>query len=124
MACLLQAQSLESPHTSDSFHAWHVEQVAADIKESICRVSDTAFDAEANANIPTVDYEVRPGLFTPRGPRPPPAFHPPRPVSLVVMPKHSHKMFAHEVHPTPPLFPTPPPFTGSSQSPHTLIQYS
>ena len=54
----LQAKPLDLPHTTDSFRQYHIEQVAADIKESICRVSDTRFDAEANANIPTVDYEV------------------------------------------------------------------
>ena len=54
----LQAKPLDLPLTTDSFRQYHIEQVAADIKESICRVSDTRFDAEANANIPTVDYEV------------------------------------------------------------------
>lgn len=63
-----EAQSLDLPHTSDSFNAWHVEQIAADIKESICRVSDTTFDAEANANIPTVDYELPDGTIIQLGP--------------------------------------------------------
>ena len=54
----LQAQDLTSPNTTTSFRSWHCEQIAADIKESLCRVSDTMFDAQANANIPTVDYEV------------------------------------------------------------------
>lgn len=53
-----QVQKLDQRHTTDSFRQFHVEQIAADIKESICRVSDTLFNAEANANIPTVDYEV------------------------------------------------------------------
>lgn len=54
-----QVQDLDLPDTTDSFKDWHCEQIAADVKESICRVSDTTFDAEANANIPTVDYEVK-----------------------------------------------------------------
>ncbi len=36
-----------------------VEQIAADVKESICRVSDSLFNEAENANIPTVSYEVR-----------------------------------------------------------------
>ena len=36
-----------------------MEQIVADIKESICRASDQVFDDSANANIPTVSYEVR-----------------------------------------------------------------
>lgn len=54
-------EDLSHPHTSPSFHSYHVEQVAADIKESICRASDTAFDEAANLNIPTVSYELPDG---------------------------------------------------------------
>lgn len=42
-----------------SYNSWAVDQVAGDIKEAICRVSDSAFDPSENANIPTVTYEVR-----------------------------------------------------------------
>lgn len=66
----LQANPHNLPDTTESFRRYHVEQVAADIKESICRVSDTPFDAEANANIPTVDYEVSGLLSIPRSPFP------------------------------------------------------
>jgi hypothetical protein len=41
-----------------SYNRWGVEQVAGDVKEAICRVSDSAFDPGENANIPTVTYEV------------------------------------------------------------------
>jgi len=44
------------PGTTDSYRRWVVEGVGADIKEAICRVSDSAFNAEENANIPTVTY--------------------------------------------------------------------
>ena len=54
----LQVKDLDPPNTSESFRRWHCEQIAADVKETLCRVSDTSFDAELNANIPTVDYEV------------------------------------------------------------------
>jgi hypothetical protein len=47
------------PGTTDSYRRWVVEGVGADIKEAICRVSDSAFNAEENANIPTVTYEAR-----------------------------------------------------------------
>ena len=43
---------------TDSFCKFHVEQIAADIKESVGRVSDLPFNASENANIPTVSYEV------------------------------------------------------------------
>ncbi len=51
-------KNVEVPHTTASFKQFDVEQIAADIKETICRVSDAAFDAKENANIPAVDYEV------------------------------------------------------------------
>jgi hypothetical protein len=54
-----QVVRLDLPGTTDSYRRWVVEGVAADIKEAICRVSDSAFNAEENANIPTVTYEAR-----------------------------------------------------------------
>ncbi len=56
---LVQVQDIGLKGLTDSFCNFHVEQVAADIKESIGRVSDLAFNASENANIPTVSYEVR-----------------------------------------------------------------
>jgi len=47
------------PKMTASYNSWAVDQVAGDIKEAICRVSDSAFDPSENANIPTVTYEVR-----------------------------------------------------------------
>ena len=38
-----------------------MEQIAGDIKESVARVSEVAFDASENANIPSVSYEVTTG---------------------------------------------------------------
>jgi len=55
---VLQAEKVESPGTTPSYYAWGVEQIAGDIKESAARVSEMAFDASENANIPTVSYEV------------------------------------------------------------------
>lgn len=46
---------------ADSYNSWAVEAVAGDVKEAICRVSDSAFDPAENANIPTVTYEVSGG---------------------------------------------------------------
>jgi len=48
--------------TTASFRQFHVDQIAADMKDSICRVSDGPFDAQENVNIPTVSYEVSPLL--------------------------------------------------------------
>ena len=57
--CFDQVVRLDLSGTADSYRRWAVEGVAADLKEAICRVSDSAFNAEENANIPTVTYEVR-----------------------------------------------------------------
>lgn len=54
----VQLKDLDFPNTTPSFRRYHVEQVAADVKETIGRVSDGPFDAEQNASIPTVNYEV------------------------------------------------------------------
>lgn len=56
----LQAHEVDAPNISASFKQFHVDQVAADMKESICRVSDGPFDAQENAHVPTVSYEVAP----------------------------------------------------------------
>lgn len=54
-----QMVPLSQPNTTASFRAWHVEQIAADVKESVCRVSEGYWDPDQNANIPMVSYEVR-----------------------------------------------------------------
>ena len=56
---LMQVKALDFPLTTDSYRQFQLEQIGADIKETICRVSDGPFDAEQNASIPTVSYEVR-----------------------------------------------------------------
>ncbi len=53
---------MDGSATTASFKQFHVDQIAADMKESICRVSDGPFDAQENVNIPTVSYEVSPLL--------------------------------------------------------------
>ena len=53
---------LDFPLTTSSYRQYQLEEIGADIKDSICRVSDGPFDAEQNANIPTVSYEVRHSL--------------------------------------------------------------
>ena len=60
-----QAEKVESPGTTPTYYSWGVEQIAGDIKESVARVSEMAFDASENANIPTVSYEVRDGACAP-----------------------------------------------------------
>ena len=56
--CASQVHEVDSSNTTASFKQYHVDQIAADMKDSICRVSDTPFDEQENANIPTVSYEV------------------------------------------------------------------
>jgi hypothetical protein len=41
---VLQVQDVPTPNTTDSFRAFQVEQIAADAKETVCRVNDTPFD--------------------------------------------------------------------------------
>ncbi|KAK9800233.1 hypothetical protein WJX73_002417 [Symbiochloris irregularis] len=57
----LEVKFLSQPHVTDSFRQYHVEALAADIKETTCRVSDVRFSSEENANIPTVSYELPDG---------------------------------------------------------------
>jgi len=47
--------------TTESFRLYMMKQVVRDLKETVCRVSDVAFDEEANANIPTIPYELPDG---------------------------------------------------------------
>lgn len=54
----LQAHEVDAANTTASFRQFHVDQIAADMKESICRVSDGPFDAQENVHVPTVSYEV------------------------------------------------------------------
>ena len=54
----VQISSLNFPNTTASYRQFCVEAIAADAKESICRVSDFAFSEGDNSNMPTVTYEV------------------------------------------------------------------
>lgn len=51
---------MEHAGTTKSYYGWGVEQIAADIKESVSRVSESPFDPAENASIPNVSYEVHP----------------------------------------------------------------
>ena len=46
---------------ASSYRAYHVESICQDVKHTICRLSDTPFDPDENANIPTVSYELPDG---------------------------------------------------------------
>ncbi|CAL8463368.1 g2902 [Coccomyxa elongata] len=63
-----ELKDLDFPNTTPSFRRYHVEQVGADVKETIGRVSDGPFDAEQNASIPTVNYELPDGTEIQVGP--------------------------------------------------------
>lgn len=52
---------LDLPNTTDSYYAYAQRAIVADIKESICRVPDSAFDETSYANIPTTPYELPDG---------------------------------------------------------------
>lgn len=58
---VFEAHEVDGSATTASFKQFHVDQIAADMKESICRVSDGPFDAQENVNIPTVSYELPDG---------------------------------------------------------------
>ncbi len=47
--------------TKESYHRWSVEQIVSDLKETVCRVSESTFNEEEHANIPTVTYELPDG---------------------------------------------------------------
>mmetsp|Transcript_7690 Transcript_7690/g.18891 ORF Transcript_7690/g.18891 Transcript_7690/m.18891 type:complete len:469 (-) Transcript_7690:552-1958(-) len=47
--------------TKETYQRWSVEQIVSDLKESVCRVSETTFNEEEHANIPTITYELPDG---------------------------------------------------------------
>eukprot|EP00027_Filamoeba_sp_ATCC50430_P000612 CAMPEP_0168544418 /NCGR_PEP_ID=MMETSP0413-20121227/2410_1 /TAXON_ID=136452 /ORGANISM="Filamoeba nolandi, Strain NC-AS-23-1" /LENGTH=441 /DNA_ID=CAMNT_0008574439 /DNA_START=21 /DNA_END=1346 /DNA_ORIENTATION=+ len=51
----------ELPNTTKSYHAYQVNQVVRDVKESCCRVSEVAFDDDSNTTIPSIPYELPDG---------------------------------------------------------------
>lgn len=58
---LSQVTPLDLPGTTASYRAYAVAAVAADIKETLARVSDGEFDAGENAQMPTQSYELPDG---------------------------------------------------------------
>ncbi|KAL3131210.1 hypothetical protein ABBQ38_000509 [Trebouxia sp. C0009 RCD-2024] len=58
---VFEAHEVDAANTTASFRQFHVDQIAADMKESICRVSDGPFDAQENVHVPTVSYELPDG---------------------------------------------------------------
>ena len=56
-----EVTALDFPKTHESYRRWCVESIVADLKESVCRVSESAFDEKEHANIPMVTYELPDG---------------------------------------------------------------
>jgi len=54
-------EDLKFPKTTESFKAYHIDAICQDAKHAICRVSDSPFNSEDNANIPNVTYELPDG---------------------------------------------------------------
>ncbi|GJN09341.1 hypothetical protein PR202_ga27341 [Eleusine coracana subsp. coracana] len=52
---------LDLPNTTESYKLYGMRAIVSDIKESVCRVPDTAFDEVAYANVPTTSYELPDG---------------------------------------------------------------
>ncbi|EFJ32170.1 hypothetical protein SELMODRAFT_266988 [Selaginella moellendorffii] len=53
--------NLDFPNTTDSYRRYMQRVIAADIKETVCRVPDGIFDEHSYANIPTTPYELPDG---------------------------------------------------------------
>ncbi|KAL3699170.1 hypothetical protein R1sor_017192 [Riccia sorocarpa] len=56
-----ELQVLDFPNTTESYKLYMQRAVAADVKESVCRVPDVLFEESAYANIPTTPYELPDG---------------------------------------------------------------
>jgi len=52
---------MDLPNATASYHRYMTMELIRDIKESLCRVSETTFDVSANANIPYLQYELPDG---------------------------------------------------------------
>ena len=52
---------LDPPHTSASYALFKRREIAADLKESVCRLSETTYSKSDNQNIPAVSYELPDG---------------------------------------------------------------
>eukprot|EP00850_Spirogloea_muscicola_P005314 SM000024S07776 [mRNA] locus=s24:471134:476148:+ [translate_table: standard] len=53
--------NLEFSKTAESYRVYMQRAVAADMKETVCRVPDSAFEESAYTNIPTTPYELPDG---------------------------------------------------------------
>lgn len=49
------------PNTTESYKQFMIKEIVRDIKETVCRVSDVAFDEQAHQNIPGIPYELPDG---------------------------------------------------------------
>ncbi|CAL9132401.1 unnamed protein product [Musa textilis] len=56
-----QTIDLDIPNTTESYKLYSQRAIASDIKESVCRVPDTAFEESAYANVPMTPYELPDG---------------------------------------------------------------
>ncbi|KAG6512741.1 actin-related protein 4-like [Zingiber officinale] len=56
-----QIINLDFPNTTESYKLYSQRAIASDIKESVCRVPDTAFEETAYANVPMTSYELPDG---------------------------------------------------------------
>ncbi|CAD5164519.1 unnamed protein product [Musa acuminata subsp. malaccensis] len=52
---------LDIPNTTESYKLYSQRAIASDIKESVCRVPDTAFEESGYANVPMTPYELPDG---------------------------------------------------------------
>lgn len=59
---------VDAPGTTASYRVFAVAALAADIKETACRVHDSPFDAAANASMPTASYDLPDGTTLELGP--------------------------------------------------------
>lgn len=55
------AEDVEVKGITDSYRQYRIDEICQDAKQAICRVSETPFDPEENAQIPTVSYELPDG---------------------------------------------------------------
>jgi len=56
-----EVSPMETPNMTTSYHRFHHRELVRDVKDSLCRVSESAFDETTLASIPTVSYELPDG---------------------------------------------------------------
>ena len=52
---------VDCPNTSAGYRLFKQREIAADLKENVCRLSDSMYSEEDNTNIPAVSYELPDG---------------------------------------------------------------